>query len=203
MEEIKGDSFSLTDYQTVTTALLFGCFHGPVSILTADRDIVDIKDNLYNSIIERFAINEFLTKHYSSRLTLPPTIELSFDEIENIVLDILKRIDSSTDFIYLLVFLYRADNNKIFTYPMKIPKWLRNFILECKKNVDCYSLPFQIDQLYPIKYIMDPDLANRRVTYRVFGRPYMQFKSCLPSCFDYCRYVKKEREDPSSLSDFL
>lgn len=211
LDDIRNDDFILTDYQLVTTALLYGCFRGKdIIIHSADRDIVDIKDNLYKSIIERYAVYELLSEKVKA---LPHTakkiysiygreFEFHIQEIVDAVCCVLKKIDQDKEYIELIVFLFRSDFNKVFNYSMKIPSWLRDFILGYKKNLNCMSLDSEYDSVYNIKYMIEPDFIKKTVKYKVKSRDLTSKKVCLPFCHFKCNYPKMEKDNPSALGDF-
>lgn len=210
LDEIKKGVILLADEQTVTTALLFCCMHGRnVVIQTSDRDLVDIKDNLYKSIIERYAVNEYLSEILNGinkdKVIINDSneIELTLQEINHLVKKTLYRINDEKEFLTLAVLLYKVDKNKVFTYSMKIPIWLRDFILEYKKNVDCISLQSECESLYNLKYTMHPDFYNQIVKYKIQLRTSWPFKMCLPVCGQFCKYPRIERDNPYGLTEFI
>lgn len=204
MDDVQRADMPLTDYQLMTTAFLYSTWHGTnVMVVTADRDLVDIQDNLYRSIVERYAINQYLVSYFASRVVKPPVLEISFEDITQQVLKILDRIANESKFILISLQLYRPDFQRLFPYNIRVPIWLRDFILQYKKNLDCMSLPVEYDQLYPIRYTMDPDFVRKVVTYQTFPRISPPGKACQLRCFDSCKYVKIENDNPSKLSDFM
>lgn len=203
-DEFKKGNLVLTDYQTLTTALLYSCKHGKnVQVLTADRDLVDIKDNLYRSAIERYGIYTFLKQNIVQISDENFQIRISLKQLYDIIDNVLKQIEDAKQAIYMNVMLYRNDCNKVFQYPMKIPLWLRDFILEYKKNLNCLSLNSIYETKYNIKFFMDPDFKSQTVKYTVGFRPDFPYKQCLHNCHSFCKYPKIEKNSPNSLSDFF
>jgi hypothetical protein len=210
LDEIKEGKIILSDDQTVTTALLFACAHSRnVVIQTSDRDLVDIKDNLYKSIVERYSVYKYLAERANLRIArqIPGDnsneFELTFDQLKHLVLSTLDRIKAEKEFIGLVVSLYRADKGRTFMYHMRIPLWLRDFILEYKKNVVCLSLSAEYESLYRFQYTMHPNFQKGTITYKVYLRRTLPYKVCLPTCHKYCKYPNLESNSPSSLTDFL
>lgn len=208
LNEYKENNLTLTDYQTLTTALLFSCFHGEdVIVWTADRDLVDIKDNLYKSIIERYAVNNLLKNKIasmgSSMYETELMIDISMQDINDEIVKVLQNIKNATKWTSLTIMLYRQDFNKVFNYSMKIPGWLRDFILSYKKNLECISLSSKYEQLYNISYKMQPDFKVGIVTYQVTLRQPIPYKVCIPFCEQHCRYPRIERENPSAIGEFI
>jgi hypothetical protein len=212
MDEIKDNKFKITDYQTLTAAFIYACIRGgSTSILTSDRDFLDIRDNLYRSMIERYATNQILTERvqnfninelqeYNKNAI---DINLKIDDINNRVLSILKKITKARKFFMFNILLYKREVNKIFIYEYKIPLWLRDFILEYKKGLDCYSIEIDLEMKYNIKYIFQPNFNTKTVIYRISPRKPQKNKVCWIDCEKYCKYALEERNNPSALSEFI
>ena len=212
MDEIKDNKFKITDYQNLTAAFIYSCTRGgSTSILTSDRDFLDLRDNLYRSIIERYATNQILTEKVQNFNSAELEeynknsidINLKFDDINNRVLLILKKIMKDRKFFTFNILLYKREVNKIFTYENKIPLWLRDFILEYKKGLDCYSIETGLEMKYKIKYIFQPDFSTQTIIYRVSPRKLHENKVFMIDCEMYCKYALKERDNPMDLSEFI
>ena len=196
----------------MTAALIYFCASGRCTvIITSDRDFLDIWNNLFRTIIERFATIELL-KEKIQNLNDEELINynrdgleiiLNIDDISNKGIFIFEEIKTEKDQMPFVIWLYRSDQNKIFIYEEVIPLWLRKFILEYKKNLDCYSIESNIEMKYNFIYYFDPNFNSNTVKYHISSRKSKSTNLCATDCEKYCRYVQEEKNDPSKLSDFI
>lgn len=206
---------SLTDVQVVVTALIWSCFFGSgrTCILTADRDLVATTSTLMLSIFENFVMNEALEKAIDlddeqTRKELQETgklhREISLDELRTaqrkLVTDI---VHSSEKSFELTVLYYKSETGELIPDRHKIPRSLRDFILEFKGNVDCYSLLKDVEVKYPLSHRKyDPSKSPEYLHFDVFPRRTSFYEGLMVDCERRCRYVRQERENPSIISDF-
>ncbi|QSO48349.1 hypothetical protein [Alicyclobacillus mengziensis] len=206
---------SLTDVQVVVTALLWSCFFGTgrTCILTADRDLVATASTLMLSIFEKFVLNQALESVIDlddelTRKELRETgklhREISFDKLRTaqrkFVTDI---VHSSEKSFELTVLYYKNETGELIPDTHKIPRSLRDFILEFKGNVDCYSLSKDIEIKYPLSHRKyDPSISPEYLHFDVFPRRKSFYDGMMFGCESRCRYVRQERKDPSNISDF-
>ena len=212
VKEAKEGKFKLTDYQILVTALLMACFYGEnVVVNTLDRDLVDIKENLERSIIERYVVYHLLqekikklpttaTKVFSSVGLL---IDLSIADIGENVRTFWNKLNSEKEFIVVGLLLYNNKENLCFPYHIKIPYWLRDFILDYKKNVSCMSLNSSYSEINNFRYTFNPNYEKDVVTYTIYPNNYYQDRMTFPFCSKFCRYAKTEESKPHLLSEFL
>ena len=168
-------------------------------------------ETLFRSIIERFATNEILTNKVKNFNKNDGTqyfengvdIELKIDAIGEKVIQIIQKINEEQKYISFNILLYRGDLEKLFTFSEKIPLWLRDFILEYKKNLDCYSLDPFYNPLYNIKYTFEPDYNSLICRYYVFPRIIHNSNTNFKSCEKICKYAKQEQKNPNGISEFI
>jgi hypothetical protein len=212
IDEIITHKIKLSDSQTVTAALIYSSIRGrSTAVITCDRDIIDIWENLFRTIIEKYATNELLDEKIQNlngeELNLYNRngidITLSIDEISSKSILILESFKEQKAYIPFSIILFRRDVNKIFTYTEKIPLWLRDFILEYKKNMDCFSIESNLEMKYKIKFTMDPDFITKMVKYHVFPRKAPFYNGFLINCEEHCKYSQKEQSNPDEISDFI
>jgi hypothetical protein len=212
IDEIITHKIELSDYQTVTAALIYSSIKGrSTAVITCDRDIIDIWDNLFRTIIERYATNELLDEKIqnlnSEELNLYNRdgidITLSIDDISSKSILILESFKEQKAYIPFSIILFRRDINKIFPYTENIPLWLRDFVLEYKKNIDCFSIESNLEMKYKIKFTMCPDFITQTVKYHVFPRKAPFYNGYLIYCEEHCKYSQKEQSNPDEISDFV
>lgn len=182
-----------------------------MSVLTCDRDLMDLKDNLFTSIVERYAIMKLIkirldilsdddNKRYS-RGELK--FSITFDEIQNEVGRVVKLIMDEKDenVIRVNFTLYRQDRGRYYFETVRIPEWLAKFILEYKFSINCYSINRQTEMKYNFKYLMDPTKSLKYVRYHVVPRTIF-YPGYLRECENICKFVRIERENPSEITSF-
>jgi hypothetical protein len=227
LKDFKRGTLTLTDYQIVLTALLYTCFQrGNVLLYTCDRDLVDIKENLLWSAIERYTINRILTeklnRFYNNSVPsgkseiINPFPEETWDKLKFLYtkhirdeLDVtLANIRNSDSFGRLAVGYYDRNNERVYGLTgqelgQKIPIWLMDFFLEYKGNFDCYSMNKRIELKYPVKYVMDPTKSSKLIYFniRLKKRPF--YAGFIENCEDMCALARKERENPLAISAFI
>lgn len=206
---------SLTDVQLIVTALLYCCFFGKARtcVLTADRDLVMTTSTLMLSIFEKYVLNDALEKTID--LNDPDTLKelrekgkvqrrISLTQLHSaystVIKNSVKPSDKSFEFVVLY---YRVDTGELIPDIYKIPVWLRNFILEFKGNVDCYSLNKEVELKYQLsrrKY--DPSKSAEYLYFDVFPRREPFYNGFLIDCEKICQYAQQEQKNPSAISDF-
>jgi hypothetical protein len=110
-------------------------------INTLDRDLVDIKENLERSIIERYVVYHLLKEKIKNLPSVAAKvfssvgliIDLNISEIGENVRRFWKKLNLEEEFLVVGLFLYNSKENLSFPYYIKIPYWLRDFILAYKK----------------------------------------------------------------------
>ena len=199
----------MTDYQIVLTALLYLCTErsGNVILLTCDKDLVDISENLVRSAIEKYTVNLILTEklkrvNYNLKifggLKFLYTTEI-FDELNSTC----KKIKDSDLFWCFQVAYYDRSDGKLYGDINKLPIWLMDFFLEYKGNNDCYSAYKEIELKYPIKYVMDPTKSTKKIYFDLTMRKKPHYGGFMPNCEDRCIYARKESGNPLDLSCFV
>lgn len=214
LDEVKDNHIKLSDAQTLITAMLFACYLGrPAMIVTCDRDFLDLLDNLFESIIEKFTVTKILTERINDLSEKQMEIyndkgmdiDISLKELIEQVKVTVNRIANEKKFIRLILLLYKKNVNKAFDYVQIIPLWLRDFILEFKHNLDCYSISAEQEVRYNFKYIYKIVDNFTAVKYHISPRtrPPLMMKACWPHCEKNCRYAKQEKENPVNISEFI
>lgn len=207
IKELKSQVIKIVDYQAVLSALLYACLKGQsVLILTSDRDLLDIHNNLMEAILETYSINQLLEakinpvlinadKLNSEGIILSLTIEAIHAQLKKTV----DQIHTGKHFSFGILY-YKQDDNKVYRDINIIPLWLRDFILEYKHSIDCYSIPIVPE--YKLKYCMDPTRYKDRVLFKIRLRQPVS-KWFMPDCESRCIYSKAEREAPGSITGFM
>lgn len=203
----------ITDYQILTSALIYTCFLGTNTfILSCDKDLIIIFDELIESIKEKYVINALLEEKMSRDSNKPDRIILNYNDIQDAMLKINKTIRKEETNITLNILYYQqSDKNVYFKRNQKIPVWLRDFVLEYKLNLDCISIDQETELKYPLNYVMDPvfqdildpNCANPEVPFIVNVRKEPFCRGFKENCEEICKYSAIEREDPYSMSGFL
>lgn len=214
IKEVKKDNFKLADYQLLVCAFLYACIMGcHVYILTCDRDFLDIHENLMRNLIERYTIYSLLERrieclnhrdklaYYNNRIEIPLKKENIFTELENVVYKI-KTSETNLQF-YFGILYFKPDDGKLYFNINIIPIWLRDFALEYKANIDCFSLDSKTEMKYPIKFVMDPTKSSKYVYFIISHRKQQFYPFFLPDCEYQCKYALTEKNTPNKLTDFL
>jgi hypothetical protein len=115
---------------------------------------------------------------------------------------IINKSNSSPEFFNLTILFYDIQTGEIIPDTHRIPKWLRNFILEYKGNLDCYSLQPDIEFKYPLKFKYDPSKTINSVEFEILPRMRPFYPDLMSNCEKGCRYSKNEHENPSAISGF-
>lgn len=214
LNEIKNDQITLTDAQTLIAAMLYACCFGRHTIIiTCDRDFLDLQDNLFESIIEKFTVIKMLTERLGSFSKTQINIynnkgidiDISLKELCEQVKITVHKIKNEKKFIPLTILMYKKNGNETFYSKQIIPLWLRDFILEFKHNIDCYSISANQEMEYNFRYIYKINDKFTTVKYHIFPRmpPPLMMKACWPYCEKHCRYAMEEKENPLSISEFI
>lgn len=212
IREAKRGDFKLADYQLVVGAFLHACARGCSEfVLTCDRDLLDIHENLMRSIIEHYTIYSLLSlrigrlndrdrlAYYSKGIRLFLLRDEIVRELENVVY----KIRNSSPVINFGIIYYKPDVSKVFRSINLVPIWLRDFALEYKANLDCFSLDPKTEMKYPMKFFMNPTKSPGYVYFFVFSRTQVFYPGFLPECEHRCKYALAEKHAPSELTDFL
>ena len=211
LKDIKKNTLKITDYQLVVTAFLYFCLtRNNVMVLTCDNDLVDIKDNLIRSVIEKYTLNRMLTKKLMSLDKCgklgQDTIELRLtgkevrEDLKNNTFEMIRKDNLSGCF---LVAFYNRRDRKIYGGIERIPVWLMNFVLEYRLNFNCYSTDRRLEMKYPINYIMEPTENLEEIHFNITLRKERLYYGLMPDCEDICGIAKKEMDKPSELSSFV
>lgn len=78
-KEFKKGTLVITDYQLITYALiLMAFFRKNVLVFTCDKDLLDIKDNLYRSVYEKYFLNTLFEKKRNDLYKITKNTRFSF-----------------------------------------------------------------------------------------------------------------------------
>jgi predicted nucleic acid-binding protein len=212
LKDFKQKTIKLTDYQLVLAAFLYLAISGKsVILLTCDRDLIDIKENLLRSIMEKYTINLLLTQKMSllnenfiqfekdERIKMVLYRQEIYDELSNTI----KKLKETNLFSIFQLNYYDKKDGKLYEPPNKIAKWEMDFFLEYKLNLDCYSLDKGIELKYPMRYVMDPTKHGSKIYFSVNIKNGPHYGGFMPHCEDICRYAEKERNKPMDISGFV
>jgi tetratricopeptide (TPR) repeat protein len=209
-KDTKKNTFKITDYELVLTAFLYFCFsRNNVMVFTCDNDLIDIKDNLIRSAIEKYTLNQILTKKlrttYKYRYINEGNIIilLSGKEIRNELKNTFEAIRNDKLSMGFQIAFYDRRDRKIYGGVVHIPVWLMDFVLEYRLNINCYSVDKRLEKKYPLNYIMNPREGLEEIYFNITLRKERQYYGLMPDCEDICNYARKEKETPSDLSSFV
>lgn len=210
VKDIKKHTFKITDYELVLSAFLYFCYSRKnVVVLTCDNDLIDIKDNLIRSVIEKYTINEMLTKKlkplnkYGSTKEGNIKISLNGKDVRHELKNTFKIIrDDKLSGSFQIAFYDRRDR-KIYGGVTRIPVWLMDFVLEYRLNINCYSIDKRLEIKYPLNYIMNPTEDFEEIHFNITMRKERQYYGMMPDCEDICKYARKERDTPIDLTSFV
>ncbi|MTI81899.1 MAG: hypothetical protein FH758_13675 [Firmicutes bacterium] len=212
VSEVRKNKFKLVDYQIILSALLYACIMGvPVNIITYDRDLLDIQENLIESIIESYVLYNLLMlrlKYYLSQedkdrfYTEGLQINITREEIYEELKSVTNQITESQDNVFAGVYLKLPDGNMHIQVD-QIPLWLRDFILQYKSNLDCYSLDPKTEFKYPIIFYKDPTKKDRYIRFYIWPRKSVFYTGMHSDCERICRYAKEERLNPQKITCFM
>lgn len=203
--------YRLADYQMVTSAIIWACLHKVNTfVVTCDKDIVDIKNNLFDSFVDRCTINAVISnlfvdaEEYQRARMLKEKTTISKQEINEAFQDISKSLSKpSKNEVIFGIDLYNTTTQMSNYYMERIPTWLLEFILNYKKNQLCFSLNEREFMQYPVYYDWLSDPFSDKFTCKIGIRSPMDCPpGFYPDCGSKCIYEYNEQNAPHLLSDF-
>lgn len=212
--DYRKNTLKITDCQIVTSALIYACYFGANTfILCCDRDLCDVFENITRSIVEKYVINSMLEARIDSNNSESDIKQiLYYDDMQSEVKLLFERIRKEEHYISFGIWYYQRSDNKVYPnkFNQKIPLWLRDFILEYKLNLNCFSIQRDLELKYRLNYVMDPDLEkimdpnciNPKIRFNVSVRKKLFYGEFVEDCERICKYSKSEREDPYKISGF-
>lgn len=196
------------------SALLYACIRGcNVFTLTSDRDFIDIQDNLMIGILENYTFNELLSirlntsflddKDKNSFNKEGIKLLITYDEVNSEFNRQLKRLSETKEAFSVGILYYKQDVNKVFRDSIKVPLWLRDFILESKNTIDCYSIDHHVESKNKFRFTCDPNKSRKYIHFDVYPRITPFYPGFKEHCFSICKYEIEERDNPASITCFL
>src|SRR5208337_2881127 len=171
-----------------------------VILLTCDYDLHDIKDNLIRSAIEKYTLNNLLTRRLKDhdRLEALETgnirVRLSMKEIRAELESTFRKMKESEVSSRFLVAFYDRRDKKVYGNVEQLPMWLMDFVLDYRLNLICYSDYAVTEMKYPINYIMNPSEDLKQIDFNITLRKDRQYYGLIPDCEDICSPARRERD---------
>lgn len=211
MKDFLTDRIKLCDYQNVTASLLTACIFGQNTfLLTTDYDLIDIKENLMISIMEKYIFNTLIEQRLILDETLKRKVEaqgveisITCDEIENELSNLVNRINKTKNKILYSIQFYNQNNKKVYFENFSIPYFLRDFIIQFKSNINCYSIQHENELKYRTYFSMDPNRSMNRIFFNLKYRSYPFYPGFLYNCEENCKYSYDEQNNQKALTDFI
>ncbi len=230
-KDIIANKHKISDARLIAHALdWLMAFQTNVRIISADYDILDLKNNLFAAIFDKYVIYETLRQE-CKLIDLKPEehiyINVPMARIHEICKQTLKRIDASNNVLFFSVDFYNKEKGTYDTFDNIIPDWLLEFIRSYKGNVDCYALNENSYKNYPIQYIWYADwdqyiedykmaLERQPITqenlylppsirFEVWKRDINKFTNPMDEmkCKMICQYEMQEINNPEMISSFI
>lgn len=211
LKDIKNNTLKITDYELVVTAFLFLCFsRSNVLVLTCDKDLTDIKENLIRSAIEKYTLDRLLTKKLKSLNKCGTLCEkdvrlcLTGEEVrEELLNHTFKRMKKDNLSRVFKIGFYDRRDRKIYGGEARIPVWLMDFVLEYRLNFNCYSADKTIEMKYPLNYIMIPSEDLEEIHFKITLRTERLHYGLMSDCEEICSYPRTESDTPAGLTSFV
>lgn len=195
----------ITDGRLVIHAMdLILAFRCNVTIYTADYDVLNMQNNFYSSLIDKYVIYDVLEKECKA-------INLAKDKKEIYIpikkfkteLDhVIDRIKNSKDVFVLEVIFFNKKNNAFESVKKYIPVWLFEFMMKYNGNLVCWALDRKEE--YPIKYIWYSAIGNKEIKFEVWKEPLDETeKYDHIKCKLHCKYEKDEINFSPDISGFI